>query len=61
MAIQINNYKELVLYLYLENSNDMYLRIKDNKYYISLNKKNWYLIKKSIGKQLKNKWGIEVI
>lgn len=61
MAIKINNYKELVLYLYLENSNDMYLRIKNNKYYVSLNKKDWYLIKKRIANQLKDKWGIELI
>ena len=58
--MNIRNYKELMLFLYLENSSDMYIRIEGKKYCISLNKKDWYPIKKRIGQQLINQWGIEV-
>ena len=59
--MNIRSYKELMLFLYLENSSDMYIRIDESKkYYVSLNKKDWYPIKKRIGKQLKDNWGIEV-
>lgn len=59
--MNIRSYKELLLFLYLENSSDMYIRIDENKqYYVSLNKKDWYPIKKRIGKHLKDNWGIEV-
>ena len=60
VGMNITSYKELLLFLYLENSSDMYVKIEKKKYLISLNKKNWYPIKKRIGKQLINQWGIEL-
>ena len=58
--INIRNYKELMLFLYLENSSDMYLKKDDKKYLISLNKRDWYPISKRIAKQLLNQWGIDL-
>ena len=58
--INIRNYKELMLFLYLENSSDMYLKQENGKYLISLNKKDWYPISKRLAKQLLKIWGIEL-
>lgn len=57
--MNIRNYKELMLYLYLENSQDMFIRSVENKYYVSLNKRDWTPITKKLFRQLEA-WGIVV-
>lgn len=58
--MSINNYKELFIFLYLEKAKDIYIRIEDKQYYISLNKKDWHPLKKQIGEYLISRWGVEV-
>ena len=57
--MNIRNYKELMLYLYLENSNDMFIKAVEDQYYVSLNKRDWTPITKKIFKQL-DSWGVVV-
>ena len=59
VGMNIRNYKELMLYLYLENSNDMFIKAVEDQYYVSLNKRDWTPITKKIFKQL-DSWGVVV-
>lgn len=57
--MNIRNYKELMLYLYLENSQDMFIKTEEDKHYVSLNKRDWTPITKKLFKQLEA-WGVVV-
>ena len=58
--MNINNYKELLLFIYLEKQHDMHLKKEGTQYLFSLNKKDWIPISRRLAKQLNIHWGIEI-
>lgn len=58
--MNIRNYKELMLFICLDKTHDIYLRKEGKQYQITLNRKNWYPINKRLAKKIIGYWGIEV-